>query len=94
MGRAQNTENVFSADGLLPPDQKRGHILGAYNEREAAYSTEGGTQKRTLTARVGCNQLCDMLMLSIELSRVGAWSNRSVRHTLVPYYEGLRTQRL
>ena len=48
MGRAQNTENVFSADGLLPPDQKRGHILGAYNEREAAYSTEGGTQKRTL----------------------------------------------
>ena len=89
MGRAQNTENVFSADGLLPPDQKRGHILGAYNEREAAYSTEGGTQKRTLTARVGCNQLRDMLMLSIEFSRVGAWSNRSVWHTLVHVVYGM-----
>ena len=30
---AKNTENVFSPDGLLPPNQKRGCILDAYNER-------------------------------------------------------------
>ena len=38
---------------------------------------------------VGCNQLCDMLMLSIEFSRVGAWSNRSVWHTLVHVVYGM-----
>ena len=30
---AKNTENVFSPDDLLPPNQKRGRILGTYNER-------------------------------------------------------------
>ena len=30
---AKNTENVFSPDRLLAPHQKRGRILGAYNER-------------------------------------------------------------
>ena len=53
MGRAQNTENVFSADGLLPPDQKRGHILSAYNERGRVlhgrrYSKENPLLRHTL----------------------------------------------
>ena len=30
---AKTTENAFSPDGLLPPNQKRGRILGTYNER-------------------------------------------------------------
>ena len=30
---AKTTENAFSPDGLRPPNQKRGRILGAYNER-------------------------------------------------------------
>ena len=68
---------------------RRGGAYSAPITRGAAYSTEGGTQERTLTARVGCNQLRDMLMLSIEFSRVGAWSNRSVRHTLVHVVYGM-----
>ena len=40
---AKTTENVFSPDGLLPPNQKRGRTLGAYNRRR--YSKENPHSK-------------------------------------------------
>ena len=84
MGRAQNTENVFSADGLLPPDQKRGHILGAYNEREAVYSTEGSTQKRTLycgTLWCTWSMGCDCSSLSVNTTTITMATNKRRKRT-------------